>query len=429
MLNLIGVIVTFIIIIFLIRKKFNNKFLEDYKFGLLLILGSVIIGIFSLQIIQPVDILKTIIEASIYSFKEKQIVTETLEIALLTTLIFVLAKTMQETGSIKKLIDSLRSFFSKGGILGVIPAVYGLMPAPGGAYLSAPMIDHEGDKYKLDNNQKNLLNVWFRHIWFPIYPVSNAMILICSIEFSNIDIYKLVIVEVPAFFASIIIGLVFLKMFIKKAPVQKTSTKTDLSGLIFFLPPLLPLIVYAILYFLDFPQTRSFLIGVFFSIILLFFLLKISFGEYLKILKKSFSLKLFVAIFGIMIFRGMFETSQANVLIADILGNTAAPALIIIIFIPFLLGFLTGYNLGAIALSYFLVEPFFLITGISILGLTSVIFISALVGYLISPIHLCNVLSSDYLKTDPTRIYKWFIPAALLMLVIQVIFVVLILGK
>jgi hypothetical protein len=95
-----------------------------------------------------------------------------------------------------------------------------------------------------------------------------------------------------------------------------------------------------------------------------------------------------------------------------------------IVLIPFLLGLITGYNLGAIALSYFLVEPFFLVTGISTLGLTSIVFISALMGYLISPIHLCNVLSSDYLKTDPTRIYKWFIPAALLLLVIQVAFVV-----
>ena len=79
---------------------------------------------------------------------------------------------MQETGAITKLIDSLRTFFSKGGTLAVIPAVYGLMPVPGGALFSAPLIDKEGDKYKLKNNQKNFLNIWFRHIWFPIYPIS-----------------------------------------------------------------------------------------------------------------------------------------------------------------------------------------------------------------------------------------------------------------
>src|SRR4030042_2982455 len=168
MLNLIGGILAFIMILILIRKKVN--------FGLSLFLVSLIVGVFSLQLITPIDIPKAIIEASIYSFEKQEIITETLELALLMTLIFVLQKTMQETRAITKLIDSLRTFFSKGGTLGVIPAVYGLMPVPGGALFSAPLIDKEGDKYKLKNNQKNFLNIWFRHIWFPIYPISSAMI-------------------------------------------------------------------------------------------------------------------------------------------------------------------------------------------------------------------------------------------------------------
>jgi len=176
MLNLLGVILAFIVIIILIRKKLN--------FGLSLFIGSLIVGVFSLQVISPIDILKAIIEASFYSFDTQQIMTETLELALLMTLIFILAKSMQETGAITKLIDSLRTIFSKGGTLGVIPAVYGLMPVPGGALFSAPLVDKEGDKYGLQKDQKNFLNIWFRHVWFPIYPISSAMILICSIKFS-----------------------------------------------------------------------------------------------------------------------------------------------------------------------------------------------------------------------------------------------------
>jgi len=174
MLNVLGVVIAFIAIIFLIRKKFN--------FGLSLILGSLIVGLFSLNKIPLNNVLRAFIEGSIYSYKYpyKNIIvysndqikaginTEIIELALLMTLIYVLAKLMQETEAIKKLIDSLRTFFSKGGILGIIPAVYGLMPVPGGALFSAPMIDEEGEKYKIDKNQKNFLNIWFRHIWFPI---------------------------------------------------------------------------------------------------------------------------------------------------------------------------------------------------------------------------------------------------------------------
>lgn len=414
--NLLGVIIAFIVIIVLIRKKFN--------FGLSLILGSLIVGVFSLREIDPVDIPKAIIEASFYSFKTDQIVTQTIELALLMTLIFILAKLMQETGAITKLIDSLRTFFSKGGTLGVIPAVYGLMPVPGGALFSAPMINKEGDKYHLDKNQKNFLNIWFRHVWFPIYPISSAMILICSEKFSDINIYSLILANVPAFIAIIIIGFILLKKFITNAPKQQTNPTKDYSGLMFILPPIVPLVFYAVLQLFGFPQIRSFLIGVVFSIILVYFITNINRRDYIQALKKSLTWKLGVAIFGIMIFREMFEVSGANVIIADMIGNLPFPAIWMVALIPLLLGSLTGYNLGAIALSYFLVEPFFSYTGIGIIGLTSIIFMSSFVGYLVSPIHLCNVLSSDYLKTDTTRMYKMFIPAAVLLLLIHITIVV-----
>jgi len=131
------------------------------------------------------------------------------------------------------------------------------------------------------------------------------------------------------------------------------------------------------------------------------------------------------AIFGIIIFRGIFELSGASNNIAEVIMNFPFPPIILIIFIPMILGILTGYNLGAVALSYPLIEPFFQFTGINIIGLTSIIFISSLVGYLISPIHLCNVLSSEFLRTDTTSMYRMYIPSSFFILIVQLIFVIL----
>ena len=415
MLNLIGVILAFIIIILLIRKKMN--------FGLSLFLGSLIVGVFSLQLITPLDIPKAIIEASFYSFEKQEIITETIELALLMTLIFILAKTMQETGAITKLIDSLRTFFSKGGTLAVIPAVYGLMPVPGGALFSAPLIDKEGDKYKLKSNQKNFLNIWFRHIWFPIYPISSAMILICSVKFSGLPIQMLMLANIPSFLGVLLIGFFFLRRYTKNAPERIGTVKKEYHGLIFILPPIVPLLFYP-LTFVGLSETRCFLIGVSLSLVLLYLLIHIDVRTYARIMKKSFTWNLVFAIFGIMILREMIQISQIHVLITETMQNLAFPALFIVILIPLLLGTLTGYNLGAVALSYPLVESFFIFTGIQPLGLTSLIFMSSLIGYLISPIHLCNVLSSEYLKTDTTRMYKMFLPAAVILLCIQTVFVI-----
>ena len=417
LLNLIGVLAAFIFIIYFIRKKFN--------FGLSLFIGSIILSIFSLESTRPIEIIYKIIDVSIYSIDSNEFYTETLELAILMTLIFVLAKTMQETKAINKLIYSLRTIFENGGILGILPAIYGLMPVPGGALFSAPMIDEEGETYKLNNIQKNFLNVWFRHIWFSIFPISSAMILICSTEFSNIDIYLLIMVNLPAFIASIIIGYYYLKNFIKNRENISSKKKRDYSGLIFLLPPTLPIIFYIFLQIIDFPQIRSFLIGIIFSLIILYILLNIKLNDYINIIKNSFTLKMIYAIFGIIIFRGIFELSGASNNIAEVIMNFPFPPIILIIFIPMILGILTGYNLGAVALSYPLVEPFFQFTGINIIGLTSIIFISSLVGYLISPIHLCNVLSSEFLRTDTTSMYRMYIPSSFFILIVQLIFVIL----
>jgi hypothetical protein len=415
MLNLIGVIIAFVIVILLIRKKIN--------FGLSLMFGSIIVGIFSLQEITPIDIPKAFVKAIIYDFDTQVFDFHTIEIAILLSLIFILAKCMQETGAIKKLIDSLRSIFTKGGTLGVIPAVYGLMPVPGGALFSAPTIDEEGDKFNIDQNQKNFLNVWFRHVWFPIYPISSAMILITSVKFANFDISLIILANIPAFIASILVGLFFLKKFIKNAPEKNFSTEKDYSGLIYLLPPILPLLIYGFLQIFGIPQIRSFLIGVIISIILVFYLTDRTKEDYFGILKKSISFNLAIAIFGIMIFREIFEVSQANIVLKDIIIGANIPVISMIVIIPLVLGVLTGYNLGAVALSYPILAPMFPtdINLIVLVGYTSLIFISSLIGYIISPIHLCNVVSSDYLKTDTTRMYRTYIPAAFLMLAIQIV--------
>jgi len=90
-----------------------------------------------------------------------------------------------------------------------------------------------------------------------------------------------------------------------------------------------------------------------------------------------------------------------------------------------ILGFLTGYNLAGITLSYFFVQPFFPLVDINLIGVTSLVFMGAFVGYLVSPLHLCNVLSSEYLNTEVTGMYKVFIPSVFSLLIIHVIATIL----
>ena len=426
MLNLIGVIVAFIVVILLIRKKWN--------FGATLLLGSLIVGIFSLQEIQPVDIAKAFLRANIYSMDEGKLSTTTLELALIMLFINILAVMMQETGAMTKLIDSLRRVFSKGSILAVIPAVFGLLPVPGGALFSAPMVDKEGDKLGVSKENKTILNVWFRHIWFFVYPFSSAMILICSQDFSNINIYDLVAIQIPGFLFMAIIGVLILKRSIPEKVMKENNIKENFEkrGLLYLIPIILPIMLSMLIsIFSRLPSTTSILISLPFGILALLGLLVIdgvADRNYSKILKKGLSWKLPLAIVGIMTFREMIKASGTVEIISGITNTSYLPAIIIIVLVPFIFGVITGYNLGAVALSYPIIEPLFSLVGTNMVAITSLIFTSSLVGYIISPLHLCVVVSCEYFKTDLSKVYKRFVPAALSLVIIDTIFMIPMLG-
>jgi len=416
--SLFGVVIALGFVIVLIRMHKN--------FGLSLLAGAFVLGLFGVfdGNLSLLEVGKAYVEGTCYSF-ESGWYAETVLLALLMTLIFMLATCMQRLGAVSRLVESMRTVFVHGGMLGVVPAVYGLMPVPGGAMFSAPLVDEEGKRFGLKQSEKNFLNVWFRHIWFSIYPISSAMILICSASFSDIDIALLMAVNVPAFVTALGVGLVYLRFVLRKHPKPKKSQNRDWSGFVFLLPPLIPIAVYAVLSIWSVSQVPSFIVGVLCSFVALFVLLKIPLKQFASALKKSITWKLVAAIFGIMVFRQMFEATGASSLLAEVLTTQSLSPLFIIVGLPILLGILTGYNLGAMTLSYPLVEPFFASSGLGIVGVSSLVFMSSVAGYLISPIHLCNVVSSEYLKTDTTRMYKNYIPAVAMMLGVQIVWLLL----
>lgn len=400
-----------------------RKHLRIPDFGLAMMVGSLAMGVFSLGRIEPGDIPKAFVEALFYSFSQNRIQTGTIELAFLMSLILTLARVLQETGGIEKLVKSLRTFLPHGETLALIPSIYGLMPMVGGAMLSAPMIDSEGDRYGLKQHQKNFLNIWFRHMWMPVYPVSSAMILVCSDAFADIPIYRLVYMNIPMFLSFLVIGVFSIKKFLKAAP-KSTSPAFGGSGFIYLIPILAPLLVYVLLLPLGLDQKRTFMLGITFSIVLVWIFSGVNASKYAGIVYRSVSIRVFSAIFGIMIFRQFIEITGTERFIADTIQAVQLPPVSVVILIPFLLAFLTGYNLGAMALSYPLVESFFGASGFGTAGGTSLVYAAAAAGYLISPLHLCNAFSSECLRTDTPQMYPYLIPACAVVLVTQAVFII-----
>jgi Uncharacterized conserved protein len=104
-------------------------------------------------------------------------------LAVAMGLIPLIGGVMEESGQMDGLVNNLR--IGKKSFLGISPALIGMLPVPGGALLSAPLVERVGEG--IEPGRKASLNVWFRHILFLIYPISPELIV--SIEIAGLDVY------------------------------------------------------------------------------------------------------------------------------------------------------------------------------------------------------------------------------------------------
>ncbi len=408
MLVLAGLILSFAIIILFVRAEKN--------FGIAMLISAGVLALFSQKNLTPIETIQILKKASTS--------IDTLALTIGVALIGILANSMKETGQIESLIQNIRIHVPKGGILIAAPAIFGLLPIPGGALLSAPIVDEEGKKIKISKHLRAFLNLWFRHIGFIIFPLAPPLLLLA--QEAKIGLHWLIIIQIPIFFIAFTVGGYYLWREIRKKQDTPTETKKpNTKPTHSLIQSSSPILISVALFFLF-----SYLLNLSFYLSLLF---SIPIGittsltqsqpkkkiNIRKTVKEGFSLDLALAVFGILIFYNMVQSSGLTETLSEIfLGILPLPLLIILI--SALLGFSMGHNLGAVGISYSILAS--LISGN--IPLISLLYTSAFFGYLISPIHLCVAVSFEFFNPKLENLYKIYIPAAIISLTISAIFLI-----
>jgi hypothetical protein len=95
-------------------------------------------------------------------------------LAVIVVLILMLSHVLERTGQSIKLMEALTGFLPSRRLrLIFFPVLIGLLPMPGGAAFSAPMVRQTGEPMGLSSLELALVNYWFRHVWemsWPLYP-------------------------------------------------------------------------------------------------------------------------------------------------------------------------------------------------------------------------------------------------------------------
>jgi integral membrane protein (TIGR00529 family) len=285
---------------------------------------------------------------------------DTLFLAMVITGIIWLSGLMSQAGIMKDLVVSLKSRLSKRGILAVLPAVVGLLPMPGGALFSCPLIDDADEGATLPQELKTRINYWFRHVWefwWPLYPG-----FLLAVAVSGLPVWKVASLLFPLHLMAIGIGWFFLlRRTPQGEPVKAADGKRKP-----FLPLLLPILTIIFVYILiliAFPSIAAFntylpmLVGVAASLVVMQLQRPLPAAAWGKIIFSGKWVGLVLVVILTRVY-GAFIESQlpgGGMLMERVreeLNAYGIPAVILIALVPFISGMTTGITVGYIGASF-----------------------------------------------------------------------------
>jgi integral membrane protein (TIGR00529 family) len=334
--------------------------------------GAIILGVFTLP-------LGVVLDRIIFTLTDPPV----LLLALAMGIIPLLGGTMKQSGQIDALVNNIR--LSQRYLLPFSAALMGLLPMPGGALLSAPILERGGQG--VADPLKAVINNWFRHLFILIYPLNPALIV--SAKICKLDVYQTLIYLFPGFILALVLGYIF---YLRKIHGQRVySAKFSWAGL------LAPLGVILAAPLLDFGLKRLFSLGAAATVI------GVSTGLLLSIVLSPKKLDLraiagrmkpwnfALIIIGMFLYLHIFQVSEARGLIASL----PLPPLVLAVSAGFLLGFVTG----RVQLPTSIVFPVYMATVDQVqLPVFALIYIAVYFGYIISPVHPCLVVTCEYFR-------------------------------
>jgi integral membrane protein (TIGR00529 family) len=344
------------------------------------------------------------------------------------TLILEFGYFMAEESNSNTIITAARRWGGRHGwafSLILIPATIGLVPMPGGALFSAPMVGQAVKEDSWPSAWKAAVNYWFRHIleyWWPLYPV-----VIVTLSIFTIESWQFMAVQMPFTLISIAAGYFFLLRNHSQALQFQPAYTTDNSTLFPVLLPILLIVLSTLLlpplYSLLFPGTTaatskllSMLTGLLAGLLLLNSSMKQTDGQ--RLFRFLFTLKtgnVLLTLGGVMIFQALLETSGLLPQAARQLTETQVPLPVIIGFLPFLAGLVTGIAIGYAGTAFPLIVGLMAVEGTEFTPISTLVlaFTMGYTGMMLSPVHLCFVLTREYFAAPYVKVLLYLMPCVL----------------
>lgn len=315
-------------------------------------------------------------------------------LALVVGIIPVIGGLLERFGEMDRLVSNLR--IGVRPFLALAPALVGMLPMPGGTLLSAPMIERGAGHESSD--VKAAVNVWFRHVFLPIYPIGSA--LIASAKVAGFQVYDVIPAMTPAFLLTLLLGYIFLLrrvdgQIIRSGPFSLTGLLVPLSVIL-----IAPLIDLVLKHALALPVAEiGTAVGVLASLGLAIVICRPSGRELRDVTLKAKPWKFSAIILAMFAFLEVFQASG----LPERIAAMTLPPLVLCVVIAFALGLITGRIQAPMAI----VVPIYVSTyGDFSTAAFAVTFYAVFLGFLLTPIHPCVSVSLEYFKTPLSSFWQ-----------------------
>jgi len=359
---------------------------------------------------------------------------DTIGLVVLTTLLLGLSATLQVTGQTERIVALAQAFFRRPAItMAALPAMIGLLPMPGGALVSAPMVASaarcgQGDP-GLDCVGPGLLsaiNYWFRHVWEHWWPLYPGVILAMSL--THATPLKWLVTMIPMGAVMVASGMMILARvhpdLRATGPRPSAGVRRDL--LMVLSPIWIIILVYVPGAWLVQQLGEQTLktpigdalakfgaigLGVVVSLVWTSIASRLGPLQLRAVWGRRSTYSMTLLVISVMLFQLTLKQVQAPAAIGWELAAAHVPVSAVVAALPFIAGMVTGLAFGFVGTSFPIILGL-VPAGASVWPYAMLGYAFGHMGQMLSPIHMCHVVSNRYFGTPFGPVYRHIVPSA-----------------
>jgi hypothetical protein len=365
----------------------------------------------------------------------------TIAVAIIVAGLLVFSKLMRDTGRIERMVGLMRSILRRPAVaMAAMPAAIGMIPMPGGALFSAPMVRAAAGGTDVPGVQLSAINFWYRHpweFWWPLYPGVMLALQMASDQFGiTMGIY--VAAMLPMSVVMIVAGLWVFRGshpdLHKSSEKPPAGAKRDLLAVmtpiwmvlgvfivgklaIWLLTPHLPTrIEWGFIHTdIDWKFIGKYIVTIVAIVASLAWLMRTGKIALRKVGRMFATLsvgKLVLVVASAMVFMYALEQVDAGRAMAQEMDAMGIPAVAVVALLPFIAGVVLGVAIGFVGTAFPIVLP--LVAGTeSPMAYVMLAYVFGHMGQMLSPIHVCQIVTLEYFDSSYRAIYPRIIPPAL----------------